>query len=270
MKTIDEAIRNRPDAFTDRRNYTDPAVFEREMQLIFKKTWVLIGHESEIPNPGDYLCKTISRQPLIQVRGTDHKIRVLFNSCRHRASLVAIEEQGNCAKNHLVCPYHGFEYDSRGNLVKVPIEEGYGPWFKKEEFGLVPIPRVDTYNGMIFGNFDPSAEPLLQFLGPALDYLPYSSSWDGEPIEVVDTYKYDIAGNWKLLVDNTMDGYHVPYVHGSMFEQFGISTQTGISGTARTLGFHGAIDFEEAVSARSGGWQTYRRRRYTTPEYSGI
>ncbi|RLA09276.1 MAG: hypothetical protein DRQ54_03185 [Gammaproteobacteria bacterium] len=245
MKTIDEAIRLRPDGFTDRSIYTDPAVLEQEIEKIFKKAWVLIGHETEVPEPGDYVRKTIAGQPLIQVRGNDGKVRVVYNTCRHRASLVAIEEEGNCAKTNFVCPYHGFEYSADGDLVKVPVADGYGEWFKNEEFGLVELAQFDTFNGMVFGSFNPDAQPLVDYLSSAKEFIDYATKGDGEDLVLVDSYKYDIAGNWKLLIDNTMDGYHVPYVHGSMFEQFGISAEEGISGIARTLGFHGSIDWDE-------------------------
>ncbi|MEL0081682.1 MAG: aromatic ring-hydroxylating dioxygenase subunit alpha [Gammaproteobacteria bacterium] len=245
MKTVDEAIRQRPDAFTDRSIYTDPTILEAEIEHIFKKTWVLIGHETEIPEVGDYVRKTIAGQPLIQVRGNDGKVRVVYNTCRHRASLVAIEAEGNCAKSNFKCPYHGFEYSADGNLVKVPVKEGFGEWFREEEFGLVELAKVDLFNGMIFGSFNPDVVSLDEYLGPAKELMAYTTHGDGEELVMVDTYKYDIAGNWKLLIDNTMDGYHVPYVHGGMFEAFGIDPESGLGGVARTLGFHGAIDWEE-------------------------
>jgi len=246
MKTIDEAMRLRPDGFTDRSIYTDPAILDQEIEKIFKQAWVLIGHETEVPEPGDYVRKTIAGQPLIQVRGNDGKVRVVYNTCRHRASLVAIEAEGNCASTNFKCPYHGFEYSADGDLVKVPKQEAYGQWFKLDEFGLVELAQVDSYNGMIFGSFNPDAPTLKDYLGPAMEFLPYATYGDGEALEMVDTYKYDIAGNWKLLVDNTMDGYHVPYVHGGMFEQFGIDGDDGLGGVARTLGIHGAIDWDES------------------------
>ncbi|MEC9341166.1 MAG: aromatic ring-hydroxylating dioxygenase subunit alpha [Pseudomonadota bacterium] len=246
MKAVEKIMQERPDGFTDRKIYTDPEIFEQEKQRIFAKVWVLIGHQTEVPNPGDYVTKTIIGQPLILMRGDDNEVRVLFNTCRHRASLVAIEAEGNCKGNTLKCPYHGFEYNAQGDLVKVPQQEAYGAWFKKEEFGLVSMPRVANYNGMIFGSLNPDVMPIEEYLGPAADFIPYATAADGEELVMVDTYKYDIAANWKLLIDNTMDGYHVPYVHGAMFEAFGLPKDARMEGCARTLGHHGSIDWEES------------------------
>lgn len=244
MKAIEDIIRSRPDAFTDRRIYTDPAVFAQEKEKIFKRVWLLMGHETEIPKPGDYRRIVVAGQPLILVRGDDSQVRVLFNTCRHRASLVAVEAEGHCKT--FKCPYHGFEYANEGRLVTVPVEQGYGAWFKKEEFGLTEVPRVDTFNGMIFGSFNPDVEPLLDYLGAAREYMQFCTHGDTAPLEVVDKYSYDIGANWKLLIDNTMDGYHVPFVHGLMFDAFGVTEeQMTTGGTLRTLGFHGAIDWPE-------------------------
>lgn len=244
MKAIEDIIRSRPDAFTDRRIYTDPAVFAEEKEKIFKRVWLLMGHETEIPNPGDFRRIRVAGQPLILVRGDDGQARVLFNTCRHRASIVAVEAEGRCKT--FKCPYHGFEYANDGRLVNVPVEQGYGAWFKKDEFGLVEVPRVDTFNGMIFGSFNPDVEPLLDYLGAAREYMQFCTHGDHAPLEVVDKYTYDIAANWKLLIDNTMDGYHVPFVHGAMFEAFGVTDeQFNVGGSLRTLGFHGAIDWPE-------------------------
>lgn len=244
MKAIEEIIRTRPDAFTDRRIYTDPKVYALEQERIFTRVWLLMGHETEVPRAGDYKRIRVAGQPLIVVRGDDERIRILFNTCRHRASIVAVEAEGRCKT--FKCPYHGFEYANDGRLINVPVEQGYGPWFKKEEFGLVEVPRVETYNGMIFGSFNPDVESLTDYLGPAREYMQFCTHGDTAPLEVVDKYRYDIAANWKLLIDNTMDGYHVPFVHGLMFDAFGVTEeQIMTGGTLRTLGIHGAIDWPE-------------------------
>ena len=246
MKAVEEIMKQRPEALTDRTIYTSPAIFAKEREKIFKRVWLLMGHESEIPNPGDYRRIKIADQPLILVRGDDGQVRIFYNTCRHRASIVALETEGNCQV--FKCPYHGFQYGNDGRLVKVPPDGGYGAWFNREEFGLVEIPRVEHYNGMVFGSFNPDVETLRDYFGPALEYLDYCTRGDDAPLEVVDKYSYDIRANWKLLIDNTVDGYHAPYVHGRMFEIVGLTEEQFINNNdciARLLGFHGAIEWQE-------------------------
>lgn len=127
--------------------YTDPDIFQMEMDKIYSRTWVYVGHESEIANPGDYKTTQIGSQPGIVSRSADSQsINVLFNRCRHRAASVCQEESGNA--NAFRCAYHGWTYSNCGKLLGAPFQDGYGEEFKREEMGLIRVPKVDSYRGL--------------------------------------------------------------------------------------------------------------------------
>ena len=247
---FEQLVSAHSDAFTDRRIYTDPAILEEEREKIFRRTWIYICHESQFEKAGDFKCMSIVDEPLIVVRGDDGKIRAFFNSCRHRASLVEIESEGN--REEFECPYHGFKYDRLGALTTAPVEEGFGDWFDKADFGLVPLPRIETFNGMVFGSLNAEVAPLLDYLGPAAEMMAYNAIHEDGKIAVVDTLKYEIEANWKLLIDNSLDGYHVPFVHGLMMNNHPDQRMPDDTAPpadvgpdfARQLGFHGTISWK--------------------------
>ena len=214
MNELATMIREQADTFSDRRIYSDPAILEEEREKIFRRVWLYLCHESQLPNPGDFKLLSIVGEPIIVARAEDGKIHAFFNTCRHRGSVVELEAEGNRTK--FECPYHGFQYDCTGALIHVPKEEAFGKWFNKEDFGLISVPRIEVFNGMIFGSLNPDVEPFTEYLGDARAYIDYISKRGNEPLKVVETIKYNIKANWKLLIDNTMDGYHVDYVHGEM------------------------------------------------------
>jgi phenylpropionate dioxygenase-like ring-hydroxylating dioxygenase large terminal subunit len=194
--------------------YTDPAIFELEMARIFSKTWVYVGHASEVPAAGDYQTRSIGRTPVIMVRGADRQVRVLLNRCRHRGAQVCETSSGNAKMFR--CWYHGWVYDSAGALVEVPDKDGYGGRLDQDRMGLVPVPRVDSYRGFMFASLAPDGEPLASFLGAAcaaIDLL-VDASPTGEIFADGGSYKTEYRGNWKLV---GMDGYHTPFVHASVF-----------------------------------------------------
>ena len=120
------------------RIYTDPEIFEAEMERIFHRGWVYVAHETEIPEPGDYKTTMVGRQPVIVNRSSDDaEVQVMFNRCRHRATTVCDQHAGNA--NYFRCPYHGWTYNSCGELVGVPYREGYGDDFDMEDLGLVHV-----------------------------------------------------------------------------------------------------------------------------------
>ncbi len=193
--------------------FTDPAVFEQEMQKIYGVGWVYVGHSSEIPEPGDYATKSIGRMPIILVRDEDRAIRLLINRCRHRGSAVCQYETGNSM--YFTCPYHGFTYSSRGDLVGVPGANGYDQSFRKEEFGLTPVPRMGSYRGFIFGSLSPQGISLEEHMSDAcrkMIDLFCDGSPTGEIIIRAGVHKHQYRGNWKQV---GMDGYHAPIVHQS-------------------------------------------------------
>src|SRR5487761_1425213 len=130
--------------------YTDPAIFEDELDKIFHRGWVYVGHANEIPNRGDFRLKRIGKYPVIMVRGDDGDVRLLLNRCRHRGATVCQTEAGNAPVFR--CAYHGWTYRNNGALTGVTYPDGYGDSLHKEDLGLTRVPRLGNYRGFIFGS----------------------------------------------------------------------------------------------------------------------
>ncbi|HJU10603.1 MAG TPA: Rieske 2Fe-2S domain-containing protein, partial [Candidatus Binataceae bacterium] len=150
--------------------YSDPDVLTDEFERIFHRGWVYVGHAGEIPNPGDFRLKKIGRHPVIMVRDDHGDVRLLFNRCRHRGSTVCQLEAGNAPTFR--CAYHGWTYRNNGELAGVPYQDGYGGSFRREEMGLLSVPRMDAYRGFIFGSLSPAGITLDDHLGrPAKEQI---------------------------------------------------------------------------------------------------
>src|SRR5919202_797352 len=129
--------------------YTDAAIFELEMERIFGRAWLVLGHESQVREAGDYFTTRMGREPVIVTRHEDRSVRVLVNRCAHRGSMVCAEGRGRAER--FVCPYHGWSYDRAGELKAVPFASGYAPE-KLRELRLATAPRVALYRGFIFAS----------------------------------------------------------------------------------------------------------------------
>jgi len=197
--------------------FTSPEIFALELQKIFYSTWLYVAHESEIPEPGDFVTRSIGRQPLVVVRGVDGVCRLLMNRCTHRGALICEVNRGN--QSHFRCFYHGWTFENTGKLVHIPKDDGYPPDFDRDGLGLPAVPRVESYRGFIFGSVNPDVAPLREHLGLAaakIDYM-IDASPTGELFLDAGTHKTTFRGNWKFP---GMDGYHPPVVHQSAFEIF--------------------------------------------------
>jgi phenylpropionate dioxygenase-like ring-hydroxylating dioxygenase large terminal subunit len=141
-----------------------PLIFELEVERLWSRVWEFLAHESEIPNPGDYVIRYIGPyDPIILVRSEDGETRAFMNICRHRGMRICRSEMGNAAAFR--CTYHGWAYNNRVQLIGVPAyKEAYGDKLNKEEHGLIPV-RIDKYEGLIFGNLDDDAQSLVDYLG---------------------------------------------------------------------------------------------------------
>ena len=200
----------------NRRAFTDPECLEQERRRIFEKCWIYVGHESEVPHAGDFSSRNVAGRPLILVRGDDGVIRVLFNTCTHRGTMVCRQKSGN-AKT-FQCPYHAWTFNSRGQLVGVPGEESYSEAFSLEKMGLVSPAQVDNYRGFIFACFDPTAQNLYDYLAGAREYLDLVADQSELGMKVVaGQQSYSARANWKLLVENSYDGYHGLPTHQRYF-----------------------------------------------------
>jgi phenylpropionate dioxygenase-like ring-hydroxylating dioxygenase large terminal subunit len=197
--------------------YTDPAIFEAELQQIFARTWVFVGHESEVPHPGDYKTDRIARQPIVMTRHSDGQVRVLYNTCRHRGATVCQLPRGNATS--LRCIYHGWSYNNAGELVGVPLRHNFSADFDPREYGLVPLPRVESYRGFLFASLSPEVPDLTAHLGRATHYLDIMIDRAPErEIVAVKPLKYEFAGNWKLQLENYSCNYHPAILHQSALD----------------------------------------------------
>lgn len=203
--------------------YTDPAIFEQEMDRIFASCWVWVAHVSEVKEAGDYKSTYVGRQPVVVVRDRKQKIHVLLNRCRHRAATVCEEKKGRT--NSFVCPYHGWSYGLDGSLRGVPHPESYGQCLDKGEYPLKSL-RVEEYAGMVFATFREDIEPLADWLGPAKKWMDlFMKQGGGYPIKVAGEHRFRFPGNWKIQLENTTDGYHFPVVHKSFLSSVDEQTE---------------------------------------------
>jgi len=198
-----------------RSTLVDPHILELEQRRIFEMCWIYVGHESEVRAPGDFKTRTICGRPVILCRDNKNNVRVFLNTCRHRGTVVCREPEGNA--KHYVCFYHGWTYDRDGNLYAVPGQSAYPPNFNKGEFGLKEPPRVASYRGFVFLNFDADAIALEEYLAGAREYIDLVIDQSpSQQMEVLQgTQEYDIRANWKLLVENSFDDYHLLTTHST-------------------------------------------------------
>ncbi len=201
-----------------RSAFTDPRIFDIEMERIYGRLWIYVAHESEIAEPGCYKTTRIGTQPVIVSRTGRGELRVMLNACRHRATTVCQSERGKA--RHFICPYHGWAYDLEGNLVGVPGRQNQSRNFRESELGLVRLPKVASFRGFIFASFNTAIEPLEDYLGAARQYLDYfvDLAPEGEIEFARAPNKYQYPGNWKQQIENALDGYHPAITHASFFK----------------------------------------------------
>jgi choline monooxygenase len=197
-----------PDAHTIPSSwYTDPRIAQLELQNVFSRAWQAVGRTAQVEKPGQYVTASVAGEPVVAVRGSDGKLRAFYNVCRHHAMTVMNEPCGHA--QHMRCPYHGWTYNLEGELRGMTEFEGVCN-FDRAQNGLVPI-RVETWENFVFVNLDPHPAALEEFLG-ALVGLAKPLGFGG--LHFVERRSYTLNCNWKVYVDNFLDGgYHVPHMH---------------------------------------------------------
>jgi choline monooxygenase len=207
--------------------YTAPAVLERELDGLFQRTWQYAGHVADVRDAGSYLTAVAGDQPVLVLRGDDGELRAFRNVCRHRGSQL-LTGTGRC-KKAIRCRYHGWTYDATdGRLLGVPEHRNYAE-LDKSKLGLHPV-RIETLAGLVFVNLDPAAPSLAeQTDGLAERLAPYD-------IPGLERFRSgggsDQPANWKIVVENYLEGYHVPIAHPGLmrlydYKRYSLETHEG-------------------------------------------
>jgi choline monooxygenase len=196
-----------------KRFYLDPEILETEKERVFGRTWQLVARTDELQRIGDFVPVSVLDEPIVITRGLDEELLAFYNVCRHRAGQVALSK-GN--RKSLQCHYHGWTYGLDGTLRACPeMEESEN--FRKEDFGLVPV-RVETWGPFVFVNLDRSAPPLLEVLG-AIPGEVARAGYDVVNMRQVERRDYVVECNWKVYVDNYLEGYHLPIAHPQLYKE---------------------------------------------------
>jgi len=206
-----------------RRVYQDPDVFELEIERIFGRAWVYVGHDSQIPKPGDFVTTFIGREPVIFCRHSDGEVYVLHNRCPHRGASVCNLAGGNTGR-WFRCPYHGWTFNTDGRLHAVAMRSGYGSGYQLDAvaFGLARVPRVAQYEGFTFASLAPdgAAFELPPEMRACIDCIVERAP--DKAVEVTGgVHRYQFRGNWKAQIENALDHYHPPSTHESTAAQDG-------------------------------------------------
>ena len=202
--TADLIASHKPGYALDQRFYTDPEVYELEMERVIGRNWILAGHQSELPKPGDFKVLNVANESAIIVRGSNGHLRAFANVCRHRGSLVCLETKGRTDK--FMCPYHGWMYDIDGNLTAARSMDSE---FDKSGYGLNPV-SLDVVHGLVLICFSDNPPGLD---GAKRDLAEPMAIFDFENLKLAAHKFYDIPANWKLSIENYQECYHCATAH---------------------------------------------------------
>jgi len=186
------------------------------MERIFHRGWVFVGHESELPRPGDFITRRVGTEPVLMVRGREGEVAIFANRCMHRGTMVCPADRGSVRA--FTCPYHGWTYDLSGELLGAPYPGGYAG-FDKSAHSLTRVPRQASYRGFVFASLSPEGISLAEHLGRARELIDRSCDLSpaGEIELTAGWVKHRCAANWKALPENDSDGYHLGFVHKALF-----------------------------------------------------
>ncbi len=199
--------------------YLSPELFDLEMERLWASAWVFVGHDSQVPNPGDFLTVNIARQPILMVRGTDGNVRVLLNRCAHKGAKIVGAGSGNCGRV-LRCSYHGWTYALDGSLRTVPVKGGYADTgFAASEAarGLTAVANVAIHRGFVFARLSRSGASFEEYFGGSLSSI--DNLADRSPLGRLEVagapLRYMHNSNWKMFVENLNDTMHPMVAHES-------------------------------------------------------
>jgi len=208
--------------------YRNPEFHELEREHLFMNAWLMVGHVSQVPHPGDYMTLDAVGERAVVIRGRDGELRAFHNVCRHRASRIVRDEIGHCP-GPIVCPYHGWRYEFDGRLSGVPAEKTFAQ-IDKQRMGLIEL-ELEEWMGLVFVRFrtgGPSVASEMQGFEAEVGArrIEEMKPW-GKPLALVEHF------NWKLFVENGLEGYHVAKVHPELRRFFGATYADSATGLAR-------------------------------------
>jgi p-cumate 2,3-dioxygenase alpha subunit len=232
-----------------RQAFTDPAILDAERAQIFDKCWLYLGHTSELTKPGDFVTRSVGGRNILFARDGKGELKAMLNTCPHRGAQVCREKHGS-AKS-FQCFYHGWVFGLDGALRSQPGEESYAEDFKsRSTSNMQQVARFECYRGFNFICFDPHVESLVDYLGPVLEYLDVICDQAEEGMTIVGgTQEYSMRANWKLLTENSIDGYHALTTHATYLDYLkatnGSLAPVAFGGTAYDLGKgHAVLEYK--------------------------
>jgi 3-phenylpropionate/trans-cinnamate dioxygenase alpha subunit len=207
----------------NRRIFADRDIYDLERERLFARCWLYLGHESEVAHPGDFVTTYMGEEPIILWRDLNGRLGAFLNLCRHRGNRVCRADRGNAKL--FTCSYHGWTYNSEGKLAVVPMAEAFRT-LDREQWGLIPVAQIDSYQGLIFATFDAEAPTLPEYLGDMAWYLDILLNRREGGTEVSGPHRWMVDANWKTAAENFGgDGYHIASTHRSARE-LGVDTTT--------------------------------------------
>jgi p-cumate 2,3-dioxygenase alpha subunit len=240
-----------------RSTMTSPEIHALELERVFARSWLYVGHESEIRKPGDYVRRPVGGRPVFMVRSKSGAVRVFHNSCTHRGAMVCRKDRGNAKV--FQCFYHAWSFDTEGRLVGVPDRDAYGDGLDFTALGLRPVARTASYRGFVFLSYDPEIVDLVEYLAGATEYLDLVVDATGDAEIIHGTNEYAISANWKLLAENSIDGYHAVPTHDTYFKYLvalGTDLAGGVAGTAKALGNgHAVLEYAAPWGRPVAKWE---------------
>lgn len=253
----------------DRAAFTDAEIYEIEVKHFFERNWVFLAHESQVSKPHDFITTRIGRVPVLITRDRSGELRGMINACAHRGARVCREKAGN--KKNFMCPFHGWTYSSAGDLLDVTEEKagGYGAGFDRADFGLPQIARLESYRGFIFGSLSDDVLPLEEYLAGSKTFIDLlvDQSLQGELEVLHGATRYRYRGNWKMQVENGLDGYHVSTVHANYFMTVQRRVEGESSNDTKAIDFAnfdrqdgGSFSFQNGHSVLWADYANYRDR----------
>jgi fatty-acyl-CoA synthase len=251
--------------------YTDPGIYQEELRKIWQRSWVYVGHVSEIPNPHDFVMKSIGPDPVLMARDKDGQVHLLHNRCPHRGNQVCEKHRGN--QKSFTCNYHGWNFGPDGSLRGYPFPSGFAQ-DQRKELGLGRVARMGIYKGFVFGSMSAEGLTLQEHLGgarQAIDTLCRNSP-EGEVEVSTGFLQHKVFANWKFVVENETDGYHPGFVHASIFDvaesQIGALYADTSTAVARYFGNgHSEVDLRPEFRKRDQPLSWFGTAPQKLPDY---